>query len=188
MRCCHGRLGLLEYSYSSDIALTLVKTLTPKLRGESGTKPRCDSPVLEESPASLVSWIPAYFVLLEQCKWGRMESRIWSFLLASWAQWLGSMRRGEPSLYPPCIHFGTVAVFEVALSCRKLRGRLRAACLFAMPVCTKNRDQRQSQVLLELGNGTSTKALLNAGICFVEKTWLWVALLLRFLILSEHQD
>lgn len=38
-------------------------------------------------------------------------------------------KKGALSVFPPCIHFGTVAVFEVVLSCRKLRGRLRAVCV-----------------------------------------------------------
>lgn len=46
-------------------------------------------------------------------------------------------KKGALAVFLPCIHVGTVAVFEVVLSCRKLRGRLRAVCVFAMPVCTK---------------------------------------------------
>lgn len=46
-------------------------------------------------------------------------------------------KKGAVAVFPPCIHFGLVAVFEVVLSCRKLRGRLRVVCMFAMPVCTK---------------------------------------------------
>lgn len=46
-------------------------------------------------------------------------------------------KKGALTVFPPCIHFGLVTVFEVVLSCRKLRGRLRVVCMFAMPVCTK---------------------------------------------------
>lgn len=56
MGCCYGRLGLLEYSYSSDIALNLVKTLAPKLRGKSGGKPHCDA-----------GGIPSQFGRLDSC-------------------------------------------------------------------------------------------------------------------------
>jgi len=83
VKCCYGRLKLLECSYSADTGLTLVKTVTPKLGGKGGAKPHCDSLMLGESPASLVGWSPAYFLLLEHCKIGRMEARTWSFLFAS---------------------------------------------------------------------------------------------------------
>lgn len=83
-----------------------------------------------------------------------------------------SGKKGALSVFPPCIHFGSVALFEVVLSCRKLRGRLRAVCVFAMLVCTKSSPKTKPSIILELGNGTGTIALLNASIWFFVKAWL----------------
>lgn len=75
-------------------------------------------------------------------------------------------KEGALSAFPPCIHFGTVAVFEVVLSCRKLRGRLRAVCVLAKPVCRESSPKTKPSIILALGNGAGTIASLNASIWF----------------------
>lgn len=97
-------------------------------------------------------------------------------------------KQGVLSGFPPCIHFGAVTGFEVILSCRRLRGRLRAICAFAMLVCTKKWSPKtKPSIIVGVGSASSTIAPANASICCVAEMWLRVAQLLRFLTLFEHQ-
>lgn len=176
MRCCYGRSSVLQYSCSSDIALTLAKILIPKLEEKGGAKSTLWFPN--------AGGIPIQLGRLDCCLLtaaGAVQSKgngdlnlvISVCKLSSVLRECG--KKGALSVFPPCIHFGTVAVFEVVLSCRKLRGRLRAVCVCAMPVCTKSSPKTKPSIILELGNGAGTIALLNASICFFVKTLLWVA-------------
>lgn len=120
---------------------------TQKLGEKSGSKvARCDPLMLGESPAILISWISAYWLLLEHCKAGREEARTPFCLQAELDDW-GRWEEGSPlsisSVYP-CWYSGSIWSSPFLQKAE----RKTESCLCVCNACLyKNGHQRQSQVL-----------------------------------------
>lgn len=107
MTCCYGRSRLLQYSCSSDIALTLVKISIPKLKGKSGSKSTLWFPN--------AGGIPRQLDRLDSCllsATGAVQSKVDGDLnlvisVSKLSSVLGECgKTGALSVFPPCIHFG----------------------------------------------------------------------------------